>query len=140
MLAGGVVMAASRRQHCIAMSSTEAELIALGDLALELLYVRGLAESLGLDVTEAIETFTDNKGAYDLCSRSTAGKNSRHVERKVFKMRELRREGKVRLVLVPTAEMSADMLTKPLDDATFRRHRDFVMNAGAMSGITEAHS
>ena len=78
-----------------------------------------------------VEIGVDNKGAYDLCHRTTAGKNSRHVERKVFKMRELRHVGKVRLTLVPTAEMRADMLTKPLDDETFARHRDAMMNTSA---------
>ena len=73
----------------------------------------------------------DNKGAFDICHRTTAGRNSRHVERKVLKMRELRALGTVKLILVPTAEMSADMLTKPLDDRTFHKHRREVMNLPA---------
>ena len=36
-----------------------------------------------------------------------------------------------KLTRVPTKEMEADMLTKPLDDATFERHRDTVMNTAA---------
>ena len=40
-----------------------------------------------------VEVATDNTGAYHLCNSSTTGQNSRHVERKVFKMRELRRRG-----------------------------------------------
>ena len=78
-----------------------------------------------------VEVGVDNKGAYDLCHRATAGKNSRHVERKVFKMRELQHAGKVKLVLVPTNEMRADMFTKSLDLETFVRHRDRVMNTAA---------
>ena len=35
MLAGGTVASASRRQHCISMSSTEAELVALAKCAIE---------------------------------------------------------------------------------------------------------
>ena len=46
-------------------------------------------------------------------------------------MRELRALGTVKLILVPTAEMSADMLTKPLDDRTFHKHRREVMNLPA---------
>ena len=49
----------------------------------------------------------------------------------VLKMRELRALGTVRLILVPTADMSADMLTKPLDDRTFHKHRREVMNLPA---------
>ena len=51
--------------------------------------------------------------------------------RVVLKMRELRALGTVRLILVPTADMSADMLTKPLDDRTFHKHRREVMNLPA---------
>jgi hypothetical protein len=76
----------------------------------------------------ATEIGTDNSGAFDLCHRDTQGKHSRHVERKMFKMRELAHSGKVKLKLIPTAEMSADMLTKALDDRTFLRHRRTVMN------------
>ena len=79
-----------------------------------------------------IEVGTDNSGAYDLCHRTTRGKHSRHVERKYFLMRELRHQGRIKLTLIPTKEMDADMLTKALDDATFKRHRDTVMNLRAM--------
>lgn len=46
-------------------------------------------------------------------------------------MRELCALGKVKLLLVPTVDMSADMLTKPLDDRTFHKHRREVMNLPA---------
>ena len=71
------------------------------------------------------------RGAYDLCHRKTVGKHSRHVERKIYKMRELKQGGKVKLKLIPTKEMSADMFTKALDDETFKRHRTTVMNGNA---------
>jgi hypothetical protein len=153
-LAMGAVAHGSRRQHCIAMSSTEAEMMALAELALELLYVRDVLGHIGFQfeggsVPEAvtsdpeahrlihavgelvhgpIEIGVDNKGAYDLCHRTTTGKNSRHVERKVWKMRELHALDVVKLVLVPTEDMCADMLTKPLDDKTFHKHRKECMN------------
>ena len=53
------------------------------------------------------------------------------MERKYFAMRELRHQGRVKLILVPTKEMEADMLTKALDDTTFKRHRATVMNLHA---------
>ena len=49
-----------------------------------------------------------------------------------FIMRELRHQGRIKLTLIPTKEMDADVLTKALDDATFKRHRDTVMNLRAM--------
>lgn len=148
-LAGGAISHGSSRQHAIAMSSTEAEMMGLAELALEVLYSRSVLTDLGHvfgDESELVtadagiikrvneiehgptEVGVDNSGAFDLCHRHTAGKNSRHVERKVYKMRELYHTGVVKLVLVPTADNSADMFTKALDDKTFHKHRATVMN------------
>ena len=78
----------------------------------------------------------DNKGAYDLCHRTTTGKNSRHVERKVWKMRELHALDVVKLVLVPTEvplkridteDMCADMLS--LSRWTTRRFTNIARSA-----------
>ena len=66
-----------------------------------------------------------SRSSYDLCHRKTVGKHSRHIER------ELKQGGKVKLKLIPTKEMSADMFTKALDDETFKRHRTTVMNGTA---------
>ena len=48
MLAGAVVSYTSKRQTCIAMSSTEAEIIAASAAALEIVYLRGLLAEMGL--------------------------------------------------------------------------------------------
>jgi hypothetical protein len=91
-------------------------------------HIHRLIHAVGELVHGPIEVGVDNKGAYDLCHRTTTGKNSRHVERKVWKMRELHALDVVKLVLVPTEDMCADMLTKPLDDKTFHKHRKECMN------------
>ena len=77
------------------MSSCEAELVALCDLAIELLRIVEVVAFLGHQIDDAIEVKTDSKAAYDLCHRFTSAQNSRHVDRKVFKMRELRGAGRV---------------------------------------------
>ena len=51
----------------------------------------------------------------------------------------VRREGKVRLTLVPTDDMPADMLTKALNDATFEKHRRRVMNLKARKDSVTDH-
>ena len=60
------------------------------------------------------------------CHRDYPAKHSRHIERK---MRELHQLGIVRLSLVPTDDMEADLFTKPLPDKTFLKHRETVMGA-----------
>mgnify|MGYP004289460777 CR=1 FL=1 len=100
----------------------------LADLAIELLHIVEVVAFLGHDVSGPIDVATDSKAAYDLCHRFTSSQHSRHIDRKMFKMRELRFAGKVKVELVPTKDNASDMLTKALDEYTFARHRDTIMN------------
>ena len=131
VLAGATICAASRRQHCITMSSCEAELVALADCAIELLHIIQVLEFLGYDVEDAVEVCTDSKAAYDLCHRFTSAQNSRHVDRKMFKMRELRGSGRVVVRHIPGETNPADLFTKVLSRQPFEKHRKFVLNLPA---------
>ena len=63
----------ARQAHpAITMSSCEAELIALADLAIESLHIIEVVVFLGHEVSEPIEVSTDSKAAYDLCHRFTS--------------------------------------------------------------------
>ena len=53
MLGGAAIAHTSRRQHCITMSSCEAELVALADLAIEMLYIVDLLTFIGYEVGSA---------------------------------------------------------------------------------------
>jgi len=120
------------------MSTCEAELIALADCAIKLLYIIGLLRFLGHEIDEAIEVFTDNKAAYDLCHRFNSAQNSRHIDCKFFKMRELCGLGVVTVAHVPTAENLADLFTKVLDKQPFDKHRKFVHNLSGDTGASYA--
>ena len=151
-LAMASISSRSHRQHCIAMSSCEAEMMALADASLELLYLVEVLTHIGFEFGDIdietddhethklyhrklgdikhgpVEVGTDSKATYDLCHRTTTGANSRHVERKVFKMRELKHAGKVKVVQIPTEDNSADIFTKVLPNQTFARHRAAIYN------------
>ena len=64
--------------------------MALADCAIELLHVISVVTFLGHTVPDAVDVFTDSKAAYDLCHRFTMAQNSRHMDRKMFKMRDAR--------------------------------------------------
>ena len=138
MLGGAAITTASRRQHCITMSSTEAELVALADLAIEVLYIIQLLEFIGHSVDLPVECYTDNKGAYDLCHRYTSAQHSRHIDRKLFKMREMRGAGVVTVGHVDTKLNPADIFTKITDRQTFERHRATVLGLAVAAGAKQA--
>ena len=134
MLAGAAINAVSRRQHCISMSSCEAELNALADCAIELIHTSAAVAFIGHRQPGAIECYTDNKAAYDLCHRFTSAQNSRHIDRKMFKMRELRGAGIVTVAHVGTEFNPADLFTKILSRQPFEKHRKTVLNLPVDTG------
>ena len=89
---------------------------------------------------EDVVVETDNKGAYDLCHRYTSAANSRHVDRKLFKMRELRGAGVVRVRHIAGETNPADLFTKILTRQPFEKHRKFVLNLPGNSGVEQARA
>ena len=138
MLANAAIVAVSRRQHCITMSSCEAELVALCDLAIELLHTIEVVRFLGHAVDGPVEVCTDSKAAYDLCHRFTSAQNSRHVDRKLFKMRELRGAEVVVVRHIPGETNPADLFTKILTRQPFEKHRKVVLNLPGDVGFEHA--
>ena len=116
------------------MSSCESELIALADCAIELLYIRELLGFLGYELEEAVEACTDNKAAYDLCHRFSSAQHTRHIDRKQFKMRELRGAGVVTVRHIPTDNNPADLFTKVLKRAPVEAHRQTVLTLPGDTG------
>ena len=136
MSGNGAIAHCARRQHCITMSSCEAELVALADLAIELLYIIKLLAFIGYKHEGPVKVSTDNKAAYDLCHRFTSAQNSRHVDRKLFKMRELRGAEAVVVAHVAGELNPADMFTKVLGRQEFEKHRRTVLNLPAAEGVS----
>ena len=83
---------------------------------------------------------TDNKGAFDLCHRYSSAQHSRHIDRKLFKMRELRGAGIVRVRHIPGETNPADLFTKILSRQPFEKHRKFVLNLPGSVGLEQART
>ena len=83
---------------------------------------------VGYEPDGPVEVETDNKGAFDLCHRYTSAQHSRHIDRKLYKMRELRGAGLVTVKYIPTDENTADLFTKVLKRQPFEKHRKVVLN------------
>ena len=107
-------------------------------LAIELLHIVEVVNFLGHETEDAIEVKTDSKAAYDLCHRFTTAQNSRHVDRKMFKMRELRGANRVKVKHIPGETNPADLFTKILGKQVFEKHRKYVLNLAGDTGLEHA--
>ena len=123
---GAVIGYGSKRQQSIALSSTEAEIMAASMAATEILYFRGLLSELGHELDPTV-LYVDNQGAVELSKDMKSCQRSRHIERRYLKVRELVALGEVTVKYVPTRDKPADVLTKPLDLADFSRHAQALM-------------
>ena len=134
---------ASKRQNCIAMSSTEAEIIAASACALEIIHFRTLLGEMGLPQTEPTKLYVDNSGAVELARDRKSCHRSRHVDRRYFKVRELVYEGFISVEHIDTTENASDVLTKPLKIDPFYKHCTRLMNMrfdlGRSEGGVGAH-
>ena len=101
---------------------------------------RGLVLSavVGYECDDEVCVETDNKGAHDLCHRFSSAQHTRHIDRKLFKLREMRGAGLVTVKYLGTEENTADIFTKILDRHPFEKHRKTVLNAAANDGIPSA--
>ena len=125
---GAAVASAAKRQACIAMSSTEAELIAASHGSLELQACVRLADFLGVPQLPHVWLWVDNSGAVELSRDRKSCHRSRHVDRRYFKVRELSFEGLLKVGKVATEDNVADVLTKVLDFESHWKHVRRLMN------------
>ena len=123
MYAGAAIAYISKRQQSIALSSTEAEIMAASQAAAEIMYLRGLLIEMGVDMSEPTVLKVDNAGAVELAKNRSSNQRSRHIERRYLKIREWVAEGHIRVQWTATADNAADVLTKPLPTEIFEKHR-----------------
>lgn len=113
LLAGGAVCWKSTRQMAVALSSTEAEYMALGDAVRHAIWWRRLlSETLG--TRGPIKLKGDNQGSHFLAEGPTFHRRTKHIDIRHHFIRDQVDKKDDILEHVPTAKMVADCLTKPL--------------------------
>jgi len=125
LLNGGPVTWNSTKQRCVATSTTESEYIALSDASKQGQWIRALLKELQrsqyLDDTLAVPIFSDNQGCIALARDPVAHSRTKHIDVRYHYIRQLVTYGKTTVEYIPTEEMVADILTKPLALTAFRR-------------------
>lgn len=122
-LAGGPLTWKSRLQPTVALSSTEAEYRAVTEAGQELLWLRNMMKLFGYEDKNPTVLGTDNMGAIHLTTKSTFHARTKHIEIQYHWIREVVNSGALVVQHVPTREMMADLLTKPLGKQQFHKLR-----------------
>lgn len=119
----GAVHCKSSKQSIVTKSSTEAELVALSDSANQGLHIRNFLIGQGHTVGP-MTVYQDNTSCMALVDRGRSGaERTRHISIRYFWLRERVDKKEATVVHKGTAEMYANLLTKPLQGAQFAYER-----------------
>ncbi|XP_017542544.1 uncharacterized mitochondrial protein AtMg00810-like isoform X1 [Pygocentrus nattereri] len=112
---GAVISWKSRKQPTVALSSCEAEDMALAAATQESMYVVQLLKGMdGSNQHLQVNIYEDNQGAMALSKNPVCRQRSKHVDIKYHFVRFAHTEGKINVVYCLTADLVADVLTKPV--------------------------
>jgi hypothetical protein len=125
---GGAIDMRSTKQKLNVKSSTEAELVALSDMCSRVIWCREFLVAQGMKPPPA-NVFQDNQSTIALVKRgNSASERTRHVAIRFFWVKDRVDNGDLEIVYMPTKDMIADVLTKPLQGEAFKRLRNMLLN------------
>jgi hypothetical protein len=116
--AGGAVAWQSRLQKCVALSTTEAEFIAITEACKELLWLKKFLQELDF-VQDKYVLFVDSQSAIHLGKNPTFHNRSKHIDVRYHWIRDVLDAKLLELAKVHTDDNGSDMMTKALSRGKF---------------------
>jgi hypothetical protein len=106
----------SKLQTTVALSSTEAEYLALSTAVQEALFLRNLhADIASAGVAKTITLHEDNQSTIKQAMNLTGSQRTKHIDIRHHFLKQHVADGTVCLKYIPTAQQPADALTKSVD-------------------------
>jgi hypothetical protein len=111
LLNGGAISWQSRLQTTVALSTAESEYMAASDSGKEAVWLSRLMRDLDIP-TGPVLVYVDNQAAETLSKNQVVSQQSKHIDIRYHKARELQATGQVKYTYIPTDQNAADFLTK----------------------------
>lgn len=131
-IAGASVTWESKKQQSIALSSTEAEYMALSTASKEVVYLRSFLNELGFLrlIDGPTELHGDNLSSQQLVKNPIYHARRKHIDIRVHYIRDVYNKNVIVLKYTPTGEMIADILTKNLSKV---KHAELSLKLGLLN-------
>jgi len=117
-LSGGAVSWFSKKQATVALSTAEAEYVAVSQAAQEGTWLKRLLTDLGMSDSSTV-ILEDNQGAIAIAKNPVNHSRTKHIDIRYHYIRECVQNGQIQVQYCPTIDMKADILTKPLTRQRF---------------------
>ena len=120
--AGGAITWRSKKQTMIALSSTEAEYVALSEAGREACWLRSLYEELGQKQIEPTLIKGDNDGSIAMARNPQFHKRSKHIDTRWHWVRDQVEQKNLEIESCRDPQQTADVLTKALPRPKHQKH------------------
>lgn len=121
---GGPISWCCKRQTCVALSSTEAEFIALSEACKESIWLQRILEDLYWTGHKTTIIHEDNQSVLRLIIDEKLSNRTKHIDTKIHFVKDYIDKGLVACEYCPTENMLADLFTKGLAKNRFITLRD----------------
>ena len=122
---GNTVSWKSNLQSIVALSTTEAEYVALTEAVKEALWIKGLLSDMGIEQQKAL-VWSDSQSAISLSKNNSFHERTKHIAIKYYFIRDVIEEGEVEVLKIHTSRNPADMLTKGIPVQKFEAALEFL--------------
>jgi len=112
----------SKKQNSVALSTTEAEYIAVASCCAQILWMKQTLCDFGLKF-DSVPIFCDNTSAINLTKNPIHHSRTKHIDIRHHFIREHVQNGHITLEFVSSNNQLADIFTKPLNEESFCKNR-----------------
>ena len=123
LLGGAAVSWKSTKQTTVALSTAEAEYIALSTASQEAIWLQQLMSDLSKKTLQEMIIYKDNQSTICLAKNQAVHGRTKHIDIKYHFIRDLVEAGKIKLIYCATENMVADIFTKGLSIRQFEKLR-----------------
>ena len=116
----------SKKQKSVALSTCEAEYMALSATCQEVAYLCRLLKDIVKRDFEPVTIKNDNQGAIALCKNPVKHMQSKHIDIRYHFVRDYYQSKKINLEYVPSNENVADVFTKPVRKPTLLKLKNYL--------------
>ena len=114
LLGSGLISWRTTKQSCVALSTAEAEYVALSGAAQEAVWLMSLFKDLHFDKKDPMLIYEDNQSAICLAKNPKNHPKTKHISIKFHYVRDLVASDQIEVKYCPTSDMLADIFTKGL--------------------------
>ena len=112
LLGGAAISWKSTKQTTVALSTAEAEYVALSTASQEAIWLQQLVSDLSGKTIKTMTIFEDNQSTICLAKNQAVHGRTKHIDIKYHFIRDLVEAGRIELTYCTTEDMVADMFTK----------------------------